>query len=263
MIAKLVKILFLWLSAQFLWANSSTFEHLVWDKTPIHLSLPIEQERMLIFPYPATILDNELEGFAIIQKTKDTFYIKALKAFSSRAVVLRLNPNGEVLKLNLSAKETYTNTKPIQILFPEEPKPAVESAANPSGTSINFITLTRFAIQSLYSPERLVEMPEGVERVAMRTTKRVTLVSGGGILAHPLQSFSGDGLVVTAIRINNLLSQKQSIEPDALYGKWESIAFYPSNTLSPKGSLGDETVVFVTSRKPFGEALNESQEYLR
>lgn len=242
---------------------AENFEHVVWDKSPINIKLPLEKERMVVFQGPVKLIHNELEGFAIIQKTKDTFYIKALHAFAPKSVVVRIIPDGEIIKLNVSAEPSYINKTPVQILSKDATTTANEEISTSAGTPINTITLTRFAIQSLYAPERVLEMPQGVGRVAMNTHKTVNLISGGGVMAHPLLSFGGDGLTVTAIRLNNLLSKPQEIEPDMLYGKWESIAFYPSNALSPKGRQGDETIVFVTSNKPFNDALNELQGYVR
>tara|TARA_Y100000588_G_scaffold369467_1_gene438519 strand:- start:70 stop:849 length:780 start_codon:yes stop_codon:yes gene_type:complete len=243
--------------------QADNFEHVVWDKSPINIKLPLEKERMVVFQGPVKLIHNELEGFAIIQKTKDTFYIKALRDFAPRSVVVRVIPDGEIIKLNVSADASSMNKTPIEILSKDSRTMANEAISTSSGTPINTITLTRFAIQSLYAPERVLEMPQGVGRVAMNTHKTVNLISGGGVMAHPLLSFGGDGLTVTAVRINNLLSKPQEIEPDMLYGKWESIAFYPSNALAPKGRQGDETIVFVTSNKSFGDALNELQGYVR
>lgn len=239
------------------------YEHVVWDKSPINIKLPLEKERMVVFQGPVELIHNELEGFAIIQKTKDTFYIKALSAFAPKSVVVRVIPDGEVIKLNVNADASYINKTPIQIISKDATTTSHDEVSTSPGMPINYITLTRFAIQSLYAPERVLEMPQGVGRVAMNTQKTVNLISGGGVMAHPLLSFGGDGLTVTAIRINNLLSKPQEIEPDMLHGKWESIAFYPSNALAPKGKEGDESVVFVTSNKPFGDALNELQGYVR
>ncbi len=242
---------------------AESFEHVVWDKSPITLKLPLDSERMVVFPGQVVLIHNELEGFAVIQKTKDTFYIKALTTFAPKSVMVRVLPGGEIIKLNVVAESAYLNQTPLQILSSESTSTFSEQAALSPDTPINYVTLTRFAIQSLYAPERVLEMPPGVGRLPMNTHKTVNLISGGGVMAHPLLSFGGDGLRVSAIRLNNLLSKGQEIEPDMLYGKWEAIAFYPSNVLAPKGTTGDETVVFVSSAKPFGDALNELQGYVR
>ena len=47
--------------------------HVVWDKSPIGLNLPLNQERTVLFPRPVKIVSNELVGFAVIQKSADTF----------------------------------------------------------------------------------------------------------------------------------------------------------------------------------------------
>lgn len=238
-------------------------EHVVWDKSPINVHLPIEKERRIAFPGSVALVHNELEGVAIIQKTKDTFYLKALTSFDPKSVVVRLLPEGHVIKLNVTANSTYQNTNALEIVTEETSSAKEPSSSSSNSTPINAITLTRFAIQSLYAPERVLEMPEGVGRVPMNTRKTVSLVRGASVMAHPLASFGGEGLNVTAIRLTNLLSKQQALEPGLFYGHWESIAFYPTNQLMPKGQVGDETVVFVTSYTSFGEALNEREGYVR
>lgn len=258
---RLIMIAILMLINQSVMAEN--FEHVVWDKSPINIKLPLEKERMVVFEGPVTLVHNELEGFAIIQKTKDTFYFKALNPFAPKSVVVRDAANGQIIKLNVNADASYINASPIQIISNDSTQSANNQKNVSSGTPINPVTLTRFAIQALYSPERTLEMPQGVGRVPMNTRKTINLISGASVMTHPLLSFGGDGLTITAVRINNLLSKKQAIEPHMLYGKWGSVAFYPSNGLAPKGHDGDETVVFVTSNKPFNEALNESQGFVR
>ncbi|WP_457603856.1 DUF3438 family protein, partial [Legionella pneumophila] len=48
---------------------------------------------------------------------------------------------------------------------------------------------TRFAIQALYSPERVREIPEGIYRSPMQTNKTIPLFYGASIEAHPLASW--------------------------------------------------------------------------
>ena len=96
--------------------QADNFEHVVWDKSPINIKLPLEKERMVVFQGPVKLIHNELEGFAIIQKTKDTFYIKALRDFAPRSVVVRVIPDGEIIKLNVSADASSMNKTPIEIL---------------------------------------------------------------------------------------------------------------------------------------------------
>jgi integrating conjugative element protein (TIGR03749 family) len=228
--------------------------HLVWEKTPLHISLPIGKERTIVFPSNITILHNELKqgGLAVISKASNTLYVKSLTEFNEKTVFVEIDENGEKIKINFSSTDANSSTRPIEVEVNGLQSQNQESQEN---SKINPISLTRFAIQSLYTPERVVEKVDGIGRVAMQTSKTVNIIYGGAVISHPLISFGGNGLVVTAVEIKNNISQSVKLTPQMVIGKWESASFYPSNRLSPRGSYGDKTTLFVTSDRSFGEAL--------
>lgn len=144
---------------------------------------------------------------------------------------------------------------------------AQDSDANPdseTGTNfdLNAITLTRFAIQSLYAPQRLLVTPEGIGRVPMQTHKLISLIYGASLEVRPLISWHGGELYVTAVEIKNLLNKEVIIDPRTMIGQWQTATFYPTNTLGPRGKE-DSTTAFLISERPFNEAFTSSKEFVR
>ncbi len=133
--------------------------------------------------------------------------------------------------------------------------------ASPS-LDANAVTLTRFAIQSLYAPKRLITTPEGIYRVPMQTEKHVPLFYGASLDAMPLASWRSGNLFVTAVELKNLTSQAQCIDVKTIQGNWQTAAIYPISQL-PSREKHQTTTVFLVSNKPFQEALSELKEYVR
>ena len=256
----------------------------MWDKTPLRITLPLNEERLIRFPLAVSIVDSELDESTGVMKAQDTVYFNAHKAFKNKRLVVQLMPEGEAIILSLSASADAANTTPVEVVmanndheYRQDEAPAIDApkdtptassvqvtpASNASPSAhINPVSLTRFAIQSLYSPARLLVTPEGVARTPMRTHRNITLVLGASVTANPLISWRGEDVYVTAIELKNQLNKSVHVSPQMLLGDWQTATFYPTNTLSPRGGA-DVTTVFVTSSKPFGEALADNREYVR
>jgi integrating conjugative element protein (TIGR03749 family) len=235
-------------------------EHVLWDKTPIPIDLSLSEERLIHFPQAISIVDNEAFDNIAVLKIQDALYLKGKKPFANKRLLVQLMPQGEVVILNLSAKEKNAASKPVEILL--ENKGVEKTSHNASSFDLNIITLTRFAIQSLYAPQRLLVIPEGVSRQPMQTRRQITLFYGANIEARPLISWHGGGLYVTAVELKNGLNKDLIVDPRLMLGNWQTASFYPSNTLAPRGK-DDTTTVFLVSDRPFHNALASSREYVR
>lgn len=251
-------------------AYSGTSEHVIWEKTPIAIQLPLSEERVITFPGPIKLVDSELDEDVGVMKLEDSLYINPKKSFKSKQVVVQMMPLGEVIVLKFSADETYHNARHINVLISE--KNVEEEQEDQNGVapqeqstvapSVNPISLTRFAIQSLFAPARLLITLHGVNRVPMRTQKTVALVYGAAVRAHPLISWSGEGLYITAVELKNELNKRIVLDPRKLLGEWQTATFYPTNILNAR-DRHETTTVFLVSSRPFGEALSALGGYAR
>ncbi len=234
-------------------------EHLVWEKVPLTVELPIKQERLIQFPQTIKIIDQQLSQNLDVLKVKGSLYLKAQDAFKQARIIVQLIPDGEVIILNLKADADYNNTTPIEILT-DDPKRDSQSAA--SHYEYNAIQLTRFAIQSLYVPERVRQIPSGVYRTPMKTHKTINLFYGASIEAHPIASWRGGALHITAVELKNLLNHPATLKPSDLIGHWQTASFYPSARLSAR-TQHESTMVFLVSDQSFHEALTMHTRFSR
>lgn len=259
-----MKTLKYWLTLLALLSSSELFaldaEHVLWDKTPIHLNLSLNEERLVHFPQAISIVDNEAGDKIAVLKIQDALYLKGKEPFENKRLLVQLMPQGEVIILNLSANEKIAATKPLEVLIENKEEIAAPQTANVF--DMNAITLTRFAIQSLYAPQRLLVIPEGVSRTPMQTRRVISLVYGASMEARPLISWHGGAFYVTAVELKNLLNKTVIVDPRRMSGNWQTATFYPTNTLAPRGKE-DTTTVFLVSDRPFHETLVNAREYVR
>jgi len=188
-------------------------EHVVWDKTPIHLNLSLNQERLVRFPQAIQVVESEAGDKISVLKVQDALYLNAKEAFSNKRLLIQLMPQGEVMILSLTADDKINAVDPVEVLLEKIDAPQQTSQDTKNSLDLNAITLTRFAIQSLYAPDRLLIMPEGVSRTPMQTRHDIHLVYGASISAHPLASWHGGDFYVTAVELKNQLKQEVTLDP--------------------------------------------------
>ncbi|HAT9314926.1 TPA: TIGR03749 family integrating conjugative element protein [Legionella pneumophila subsp. pneumophila] len=234
-------------------------EHLVWEKVPLTIELPLSKERLVQFPQAIKVIDQQLSNNLDILKVKGSLYLKAKEPFKDSRLIVQLVPDGEVVILNLNANKKAINTTPIEILIDDT---KTSQKADSSHYEYNAIQLTRFTIQALYSPERVREIPEGIYRTPMQTNKTIPLFYGASIEAHPLASWRGGNLYVTAVDLKNLLNNPVKLQFSKLMGHWQTASFYPKSELSPRNQH-ESTTVFLVSEQPFTAALTQQVRYSR
>lgn len=241
-------------------------EHVVWNKLPIQFSVPINQERLISFPDHVKVIntnENLTQEKVSILNNAGTLYIKAHQTFDPVRLRIVMQETGEVILLDLSAV-AHGNDSPVDVVLASSaPKHQPGDQEKKNTTTANVVSLTRYAIQQLYSPTRLLESNTNFFRTPMYADKTANLYYGDSINAFPLISWRGGDLYVTAVLLRNRLSQTLTIDPQHFTGCWQSISFYPSQQLGIKGSENDRTTAFVVSSSPFGDAIKQSCEVSR
>lgn len=254
-------------------------EHVVWQQTPIDVVLPVGKERMVSFPgavsfgYDKSVLGDSILG---VQNNNSTLYLTAKSAFTTRRVEVKCNDSGQIILLNLSAQANASDTAlDIVMAQPQasqalSPPPSLTSnitsasdqSAQSTGMSSSFtdntmsyVELTRFAVQQLYAPKRLLVQPPDIYRTPMYTHKTVPLFLDGSVLAMPLASWHGGDLTVTAVLLRNQLQQTNTLDARNLCGSWQAAAFFPQTLLAPAGQRADSTTVFLVANRAFSDAM--------
>ena len=234
---------------------AQTPQHIVWDKTPINVILPVGIERMVSFPTSIKFGYDTSEipaGALRVQNAGGTLYLLAKQPFNATRVHVMLK-DGKIILLNLSAQKN-ADTVPLDIVLQTIGDMNV-SNSNVS-TSFDAVTLTRFAFQQLYAPERLLNDPQGIARVTMHIPEIVGIVEPSKIIAMPLISWRGGDNYVTAILLRNETPNAITLNEKALCGDFVSSSFYPTKTLAPQSTLGDSTTLVVVTESPIATALN-------
>lgn len=244
-------------------------EHIVWQQTPINVSLPVGKERLVNFPvavefgYDKNVLPDNLLR---VQNNNGTLYLLAKAPFTIQRVQVRCSNEGKIILLNLSAQKEASTT-PLDIVLPHASSALFSDVTHPLkqqdtetiDSTLGYLTLTRFAAQQLYAPKRLLTQPNTIYRTPMHTTKTVILLRDQSVLAMPLASWRRSDLTVTAVLLRNQLSQSLTLDPRNLCEEWRAATFFPHTLLAPAGQRADSTTVFLIANRSFADALASCQ----
>ncbi len=246
--------------------SASAIERLLWDKHPLQLSLPIGKERLVSFPHGVRVgIPNSIADKLKTQSLNDTVYWTAHEAFTSTRVQIQSTDGSQLYLIDLSASQN-ADTSDVQILLPTSPAttdPAITSATSatprskrqhPTNSSLDYITLTRFAAQQLYAPARLLTTPHHVQRSRVQQSPVQHLLRGFNVDATPIAAWRKGRLFVTAVRLQNQTQQPIILDPLQLRGRWHAATFQ-HGVLKAHGNTEDTTAVYLISDQPFKQAL--------
>jgi integrating conjugative element protein (TIGR03749 family) len=241
------------------WAEMPPMERVIWDKTPIRLTLKVGAERLIHFPSAVRInVPPERVSDLRTQSVDGTVYWLAREPFETTRILVQEIGTDRTFLFDLAAKEKHGGTGPVTILAPKENNTASTSEGGNSDNEAgppDYVTLTRFAAQQMYAPSRLLKNDPRILRISLHTPDEVSLVRGGAVTARPLISWLGDGgLYITAVRLQNQSNQPLSLDPRGLRGSWLTAAFQHARLL-PAGDEADTTSAYLISNRPFEESL--------
>ena len=228
-----------------------------WQNVPIPVVLTVGEERVLAFPdhvevgIPAALTPSMFRT----QSTGGTVLWLARQPFETQRFQVRLLSTGHVMLLDVTAvlPRSGGSKEPVRIVFPDAAvqgrggDPGVDAALTP-------VTLTRFAAQQLYAPERVVGDVPGIRRVPMGVPPAIELYRHADIAAQPLASWQGGGYTVTAVKLTNLGRERVFLDPRELRGHFMTATFQ-HNSLGPAGSASDITCVYLVTDRPFAETI--------
>ncbi len=229
-------------------------ERIVWRKSPIALELGVGQERMVHFPGPVSVgIPGSLQGRLRIQSSGGTVYWLAQQAFPPTRILVRSLDDGLVYLLDVAAAPEGGSAASMEIIPPRQPSPAAHDESPAAPETHGYVSLTRFAAQQLYAPQRLQSPLSGVVRVPVPDGP-VPLVRGGAIVSTPLASWRSGHRFVTAVQLSNTSSEAQELQAEALRGAWLAATFQ-HHRLLPVGDEADHTVVYLISDRPFSHVF--------
>lgn len=251
---------------------AAELEQVAWGGTPIDIHVKTGGYQLVVFPYEVDI-DVPVEiasilrafitqpGYVVFNPTQSfgSAIVKVTRIDGSASMLLNVvaSPEGGAFPLHITDGIKNASAKPPSetTIYPVPPKPEYEEGNPPR------ISLIRHASQSLYAPARLVPVSGGIARVPVSpiAPKQPIMQSQNGEFYSysVLAGWSGFGLFVTALEIRNESDLVVKLDPRLLrYGGFNGVSFQ-HQVLSPAGSIEDRTTIYLTSAKPFSQALSE------
>ncbi|PJG82781.1 TIGR03749 family integrating conjugative element protein [Caviibacterium pharyngocola] len=244
-----------------------------WERTPLPIDLQVKTERIIFVDKNVRVgYPPELKDKLRIQSTGGAVYLEASAEFPSTRLQLRDVSTGEMILLDVMAKNKVANPQEsIRFLYNESVAKQTNSNVQ-QDDPINMMdvrpnlpvpaVLTRYAAQMLYAPLRTVEPLNGVRQVAHRLPAKITtLLPAYSIQAVPLMSWQLDNYVVTAIRLQNRGSSRITLDPRELQGRFYAATFQ-HHWLGGYGSNEDTTTLYLVTEGFADKAIiPEAQKY--
>ncbi len=228
-----------------------------WPNSPLELDLAVGYEQRISVPEAGSLRLGIPQSVKQILRTEivgNHLWLEAKEPFTPVRLVLLAEPLGRIV-LQVRSQHSKQFNQPITIHGRESDERRV--ASKPM-LNLGFVKLTRWVVQQLYAPERLLSDLPGVQQIAVdldsfdifRCGKRIPTVCAGAVTAVPIASWQSPNHFITAIKIVNQLAQPIVLDPRELRGTWRSAAFVHSK-LSAQGNSGDTTVLVLISDYPF------------
>lgn len=242
------------------YANDNV-EHIVWNKAPIKISLPVGKERRIDFPVPIEIELTETannNSKALQIREDGSIYWTAEHAFEPQRIIVFTTKTGYTYLMDVEARENAPDY-PVVIVDDRIDKEVLKGISHKQGHlnkyNYDYVDLTRFAAKNVYAPLRLIEPLPGVVRVAV-THEELPLYKGGDLITKPMAQWRSPtipGFYVTAVRISSNSLNSVVFDPRLLRGDWVAAATQHA-VVNPVGSEGDTTTWYLVSNQPFEEA---------
>lgn len=236
-------------------AETST-EHIIWDKVPIQITLPVGHERLVTFPDDVRLgLPPELTTKLRSLSNGGTVYWLAHEPFEPTRIQVQNIHSGQVYLLDIKAEKTESSRSPIEIIHKADSNsnhPQQRQSKTSRHASLDYVQLTRFAAQQLYAPARLLKTPRGIHRSGVKQRPVNYLIRGQQIEATPIAAWRSGRLFVTAIRLKNQGHTAVELDPRNIRGRWLTATFQHGR-LHPAGSELDTTALYLISNRPFEE----------
>lgn len=235
-------------------------EHIVWNKSPLKIILPVGKERRIDFPVPVKVLAPR----SIVSKSKriqtsesGSIYWTAKESFESTRVEIH-TLTGYTYLMDVEARKSQ-QIHPVIIV--DSRVASTDDAARDNVSNFknkydyDYVDLARLASQEVYAPIRLIKKLPGITRLPVKHEK-IPLVKEGGLIAEPIaqwQAATFPALFVTAVRITSNSLDEQPFNPYLIRGDFLSVT--PQHrVVYPVGEEGSTTTWYFVSARPFAES---------
>ncbi len=248
-----------------------------WDKTAIPLELIVGVEQMIHFEGPATVgLPATLANTGVFRHlfASNTAYWKAMVPFDSQRIKIRLDNTGEFLLFDVSAitqKKPPKTKEPLSIIVShEEEKQTIIGVQKTEVEKITMFDLIRYAVQSDYSPERVIQSLTGVRKIKNKYARELSqLYNHADNINLDMtirNSWSADKWYVTAITVSNRTAKDISVDPSLMQHTAKRSVNGVRNhfvatamvnrKLGARGTKHESTIMYIVTQRPFTTVID-------
>ena len=242
-------------------ASSSALEasSLVYSGDPLPVLLPVGKERQIKIKGAQKIrvgLSKTLKEHLQVESVGPHVWLTARSALSPQRVYLETEVGLLVLKIHT---DTRAPAEPLNIEV--EMKGSKVSSLSSPGRPPNYIALTRYAVQALYTPDHREASIPGIRQtevderpIALFHCRPVfPSACGDAVESVPHVAWEVPPYYVTAVTVRNRLPEFLTLDPRDIRGQFlASTIVHPR--LEATGSVRDTTTVVLISRVPFEHA---------
>lgn len=249
-------------------------ETIVWDRAPLRITLPVNQERRVDFPVEIEVnIPMTLSTVLEVTPTQEgSVFFRAKEVFTTERLMLtdktgqhqwlvdisaEKNAPGHVLVIHDSRLQRTDSALKDDI---ENAQTSV-SAQHSLLDTMNYdeVDLIRVVARQFYGPSRLAQLPPGISG-APATAHQVSLYHGNELQTEVKGAWRapsyGGVLYVTAIEVRNLSSREVRPDPRRVKGRLLAMSAQ-HHWLAPKGHFPEDTTLwYLVTDRPLQEVLS-------
>ncbi len=239
---------------------------------PLTLTIQNGEESVLRFPwavepgFPSSMI-GMLDQPRVIG---DTFYLTPASPFDFERFTFLSPETGAIILMDIRSTDESLPAR-VMITDARLADAAVEAksttptlrptpdAPGQDGIRYTRIELARYAMQRVYSPDRLIQHLPGLTELSVKQPMVVQdLVPGALVEAVQWKEWrTPDGLYLTVLAVQNKGSFEVSLDPTLRRHSRHEIASTPYHSvLAPYGMPGDETALVIISRVSWADAIS-------
>ena len=235
----------------------------------ITVDLLLDKPRELVFPAQGKLKMKRVDKqkFEILNINNSLHIQPKVEVTEPVIGIFTLNDNQKSYLIEFKTVKAYTNYNAVIVDTPTQravvtssqktikrvPVPGRTGRTKTSAYD-DYVTLARFAVQTMYAPDRIIKPPKGTRQVTVsKKMKLDTLTRENGLSFSPLSSFEYKGLYATALLVENRQDNSISLSPDLIRGQFIGKVFRHKTV----GTDDDDrfSALVLLSQIPFEQAL--------
>lgn len=231
-------------------------ERVLFDRRPIRVAVAAGRERIVHLPWVAAIeIPPSADPHLQIQVIDKQAFIRSDTPTQIRVVAQGMEGEG-FIPLDITVRDGANVPDELDVFIKADTTSAASSKAQSEDDDADsieapdMVQMSRYCLQQVYAPQRLIKPLPGVRQVEIKSAVVTGLYRGGAVLTTPIGAWRSTDQYVTAVRLTNRMAQAIDLDMEALRGHW--LAATPQHwRLLPNGTDADTTVVCLISAQAF------------